>query len=79
MSKRKIFAFPFGIGPTALSANNFKRIIQSEHKVFPWLQAFIARKLRGMQTYFFFKILLNSRSFLQHISTLQLVLLLYST
>jgi hypothetical protein len=27
-------------------------IIQSEHKVFPWLQTFVTRKLRGMQTYF---------------------------
>ena len=29
-------------------------IIQGEHKVFPWLQTFITRKLRGIQTYFFF-------------------------
>jgi len=28
--------------------NNQK--IQGEHKVFPWLQTFIARKLRGIQT-----------------------------
>jgi len=28
------------------SANN----IQGEHKVFPWLQTFITRKLRGIQT-----------------------------
>jgi hypothetical protein len=26
--------------------------IQSEHKVFPWLQTFITRKLHGIQTYF---------------------------
>ena len=26
--------------------------IQGEHKVFPLLQTFIARKLRGIQTYF---------------------------
>ena len=29
--------------------------IQGEHKVFPWLQIFITRKLRGIQTYFFFQ------------------------
>ena len=29
--------------------------VQGEHKVFLWLQTFIARKLRGIQTYFFFK------------------------
>jgi len=27
---------------------------QGEHKVFPWSQTFITRKLRGIQTYFFF-------------------------
>jgi len=27
--------------------------IQGEHKVFPWLQTFITRKLRGIQTFFF--------------------------
>ena len=27
--------------------------IQGEHKVFPWLQTFITRKLRGIQTYSF--------------------------
>jgi hypothetical protein len=27
-------------------------VIQSEHKVFPWLQTFTIRKLRGVQTYF---------------------------
>jgi hypothetical protein len=26
--------------------------IQGEHKVFPWLQTFITRKLRGIQTFF---------------------------
>jgi len=26
--------------------------IQGEHKVFPWLQTFVTRKLRGIQTYF---------------------------
>jgi len=29
--------------------------IQGEHKVFPWLQTYITRKLRGIQTYFFFQ------------------------
>ena len=29
--------------------------IQGEHKVFPWLQTFITRKLRGIQTYTFFQ------------------------
>ena len=29
--------------------------IQGEHKVFPLLQTFITRKLRGIQTYFFSK------------------------
>jgi len=29
--------------------------IQGEHKVFPWLQTFVTRKLRGIQTYFFFQ------------------------
>ena len=28
-------------------------LIQGEHKFFPWLQIFITRKLRGIQTYFF--------------------------
>jgi len=28
-------------------------VIQGEHKVFPWLQTFITRKLRGIRTYFF--------------------------
>jgi len=27
--------------------------LQGEHKVFPWLQTFITRKLRRIQTYFF--------------------------
>jgi len=31
------------------------RFIQGEHKVFPCLQTFIARKLRGIKTYFFFQ------------------------
>jgi hypothetical protein len=25
--------------------------VQGEHKVFPWLQTFITRKIRGIQTY----------------------------
>jgi len=28
-------------------------ILQGEPKVFPWLQTFITRKLRGIQTYIF--------------------------
>ena len=32
------------------------KIIQSEHKVFPWLQTFITRKLRGIKTYIFFNV-----------------------
>jgi len=30
--------------------------VQGEHKVFPWLQTFITRNLRWIQTYFFFTI-----------------------
>jgi len=37
------------------------RYIQGEHKVFPWLQTFVTRKLRGIQTYFFFTIKLVSK------------------
>ena len=33
----------------------FTTEIQGEHKVFPLLQTFISRKLRGIQTFFFFK------------------------
>jgi hypothetical protein len=29
-------------------------LVQGEHKVFPWLQTFITRKLRGIQIYIFF-------------------------
>jgi len=29
--------------------------IQGEHKIFPLLQSFITRKLRGIQAYFFFQ------------------------
>jgi len=31
--------------------------LQGEHKVFPWLQIFITRNLRGIQTYFFLPLL----------------------
>jgi len=31
--------------------------LQDEHKFFPWLQTFITRKLRGIQTYFFLPLL----------------------
>jgi len=31
------------------------KIVQGEHKVFPWLWTFITRKLLGIQTYFFFQ------------------------
>jgi len=31
--------------------------VQGEHKVFPWRQTFITRKLRGIQTYFFLPLL----------------------
>jgi len=30
-----------------------KQLIQGEHKVFPWLQTFITRKLRGIQIYIY--------------------------
>jgi len=51
------------------------KIVQGEHKVFPWLWTFITRKLLGIQTYFFFQNLTqNKKFFLQHISTLQHVL-----
>ena len=30
----------------------WKMIVQGEHKVFPWLQTFITRKLREIQTFF---------------------------
>jgi len=40
---------------TALRLNSLHMlfVIQGENKVFPWLQTFITRKLRGIQTYFF--------------------------
>ena len=28
-------------------------VLHGEHKVFPWLQTFITRKLRGIKTFFF--------------------------
>ena len=39
--------------------------IQGEHKVFPWLQTFIRRNLRGIQTYFFFEKVTHLKNFLQ--------------
>jgi len=39
--------------------------IQSEHKFFPWLQIFITRKLRGIQTYFFFQNVTQLKKFLE--------------
>jgi len=39
--------------------------IQGEHKVFPWLQTFIARKLRGIQTYFFQNVTQLKKFFLE--------------
>jgi hypothetical protein len=56
-----------------------ENFIQGDHKVFPWLQTFITRKLRGIQTYIFLRVTQLKKFFLQHISTLQHVLLLYST
>jgi hypothetical protein len=50
--------------------------IQGEHKVFPWLQTFITRKVRGIQTFLFQNVTQLQKSFLQHISTLKHVLLL---
>jgi len=49
-------------------------IIQDEHKVLLWLQTFITRKLLYVE----YKLFLNvtQEVFLQHISTLQRVLLL---
>jgi hypothetical protein len=44
--------------------------IQSERKVFPWLQTFIARKLLYVDYNFFFQNLTQG-VFIQHISTLQ--------
>jgi len=34
-------------------AKHIGESVQGEHKVFPWLQTFITRKLCGIQTYFF--------------------------
>jgi len=50
---------------------------QGEHKVFPWLQTFITRKLLYVEyKLLFFQNVTQEVSFLQHISTLQHVLLL---
>jgi len=35
------------------SASMLHLEVQGEHKVFPWLQTSVTRKLRGIQTYFF--------------------------
>jgi len=40
--------------PQYASMGLIQAILQGEHKVFPWLQTFITRKLRGIHTYFFF-------------------------
>jgi len=50
-------------------------IVQGEHKIFPWLQTFITRKLLYVEYKHFFKNI-TQEVFLQHISTLQHVLLL---
>jgi hypothetical protein len=40
-------------------------VIQGEHTVFPWLQTFITRNLRGIQTYFLPLLKLNSKILLE--------------
>ena len=50
--------------------------IQGEHKVFPWLQTFITRKLHRIHIFLFQNVTQLKKFFLQHISTLQHVLLL---
>jgi hypothetical protein len=50
--------------------------IQGEHEVFPRLQTFITRKLLYVEYNYIYIFKCNSRSFLQHISTLQHVFLL---
>jgi len=43
-----------GMFCVVLNIHSFKvSKIQGEHKVFPWLQTFVTRKLRGIQIYFF--------------------------
>ena len=49
--------------------------IQGEHKFFPWLQTFITRKLLYVEYKLFFQNIIQE-VVLQHISTLQHVLLL---
>ena len=44
-----------------------ERLLQGEHKVFPWLQTFITRKLRGIQTYFFLQLLKLVSNILCHV------------
>jgi hypothetical protein len=41
--------------------------VQGEHKVFPWLQTFITRKLHGIQTYFFLPLLKLVSKILCHV------------
>jgi len=47
----------------AEEAGVFFTNIQGEHKVFPWLQTFITRKLRGIQ--FFFENVNQLKKFLE--------------
>jgi len=49
--------------------------LQVEHKIFPWFQTFITRKLLYVEYNFFFQNV-TQEAFLKHISTLQHVLLL---
>ena len=51
-------------------------LIQGEHKVFPWLQTFITRKLLYVEYKHIFFQTVAQEVFLQHLSTLQHVLLL---
>ena len=49
-----LFFVPLKSDVQKVSANFAKEVtIQGEHKFFPWLQTFITRKLRGIQTNFF--------------------------
>jgi len=48
--------------------------IQGEHKVFPRLQTFITRKLRGIQTYFFLPLLKLVSKILCHVFIVMLQL-----
>ena len=75
---RNIFFQP--ISSTSIWTNSvaLKMEVQGEHKVFPWLQTFITRKLLYMEYKHIYVYIYippppkcNSRSFLQHINTLQ--------